>query len=546
MGYPELYSDEKIVLQGQNIKVKSVSFEGILTTRRLVLIDSKKNAIPPQEINLATLRDVEAGENAIRDPTITISIITISGNTRQMILTFSKTQGGERRRECDEWVRTLKQHLSTSIQHPVSQDVPALDQEPKVPSKPSSTTPRKIEITNSPQQKKKIEIARPMKKIAEPVSSVPIPVETTSLPTGSFCSRCGNRIPPESAFCNRCGTAVLKDGDFENLPETHAGSRYPPDFVPQVSVQVMPAPEAETDKKERPIEQVIHSIEPLIEDSVPRTEPSPLVPSRQTQIPSTPWQTPQADTPSDLKEETPSPSSTADVKWPILFTADSPVPSLSPDTSSSPPTPPPGSIPGAPLPPATKKPSFTAIAVLAVVIIIAIAGAFVFMNSLPGSTNKTASETPATTVIPQLTTPATPVPTTVTTTIPIVSLPPTQPAFSVPPTGVWVRVSYLGKYTGSIGTPGRLRDVTETGDHLYQISTSEGPVVASIQKVDGSDGELVVEVYKDGVQFKRTTTIAPKGMIEIQMLLKPAVSSTTAPATAVIAAGANASVTGSS
>jgi hypothetical protein len=165
------------------------------------------------------------------------------------------------------------------------------------------------------------------------------------------------------------------------------------------------------------------------------------------------------------------------------------------------------------------------------------------MNSLPGSTNGTAPTTPALTVVPQLTTPATPVPTTVPTTIPVVSLQPTQPAFNVPPVGVWVRVYYLGKFTGSIGTPGRLRDVTDTGDHLYQISTSEGPVVASIQKVDGSEGELVVEVYKDGVQYKRATTIAPKGMIEIQMLLKPAVSSTTTTVTTVIAAAANASTT---
>jgi hypothetical protein len=84
LSYPELYSDERVVLQAQNVKVKSVVFEVVLTTRRLVLIDTKKNSIPPQEINLATLKDVELGENAIRDPTITISIITISGNTRQM------------------------------------------------------------------------------------------------------------------------------------------------------------------------------------------------------------------------------------------------------------------------------------------------------------------------------------------------------------------------------------------------------------------------------------------------------------------------------
>src|SRR5512136_745606 len=136
MSYPELYSDERVVLQAQNVKVKSVSFEVVLTTRRLVLIDTKKHSIPPQEINLATLKDVESGENAIRDPTLTISIITISGNTRQMVLTFSKTSGGERRRECDEWVRALRQNITSTVYHPVTQAPAPREQEPVQASQP--------------------------------------------------------------------------------------------------------------------------------------------------------------------------------------------------------------------------------------------------------------------------------------------------------------------------------------------------------------------------------------------------------------------------
>ena len=50
MAYPDLYSDESVVLNTQNIKVKSVSFEAVLTTRRLILVDSKKHLIAPQEI----------------------------------------------------------------------------------------------------------------------------------------------------------------------------------------------------------------------------------------------------------------------------------------------------------------------------------------------------------------------------------------------------------------------------------------------------------------------------------------------------------------
>ena len=141
MSYPELYSDERVVLQAQNVKVKSVLFEVVLTTRRLVLIDTKKNSIPPQEINLATLKDVELGENAIRDPTITISIITISGNTRQMVLTFSKTSGGERRRECDEWVRALRQNITSTVYHPVSQTPAPREPEPAPVAQPPAAQP---------------------------------------------------------------------------------------------------------------------------------------------------------------------------------------------------------------------------------------------------------------------------------------------------------------------------------------------------------------------------------------------------------------------
>ena len=519
MAYPELYSDERIVLQTQNIKVKSVSFEGVLTTRRLVLVDSKKNTIPPQEINLATLKDVEAGENAIRDPTITLSIITVSGNTRQMILTFSKTSGGERRRECDEWVRTLKQHLKTSIQHPVPQEIPVFDEEPRAPPKPSSTTPRKIEVTNTLPQKKKIEVARPMKKIVDAVPAIPVPVETSSLPSGSFCSRCGNRIPQESAFCNRCGTRVLKEGDMENPPVMPSGIRDAPETVPPVSVYVTPA----ADKRDRPIEQVIHSIEPLIEDSVPRTEPAPLIPSRQIYMQSQPHPEPDATTTAPAQvpaADSHSPEAAPEVKWPVLSSTDSPVPSFSADTGATPPSSPTGPAPGAPIPPARKRTSLIAVAALAIIVVIVIAGAFTFMNSLSGSQGET---TPAPTAIatpsptPRVTTVVTPVPTPTATTTVLA----TRPAFSPPPNGVWVRVSYLGNFTGSVGTPNRMSDIANTGDQLYQIPTSEGPVVASIQKVDGSDGELTVAVYKDGTLVKQTTTIAPKGIIEIQMSLKP-------------------------
>ncbi len=533
MSYPELYSDERVVLQAQNVKVKSVLFEVVLTTRRLVLIDTKKNSIPPQEINLATLKDVESGENAIRDPTITISIITISGNTRQMVLTFSKISGGERRRECDEWVRALRQNITSTVYHPVTQ-VPKDAEPAPVPqppaaqpaAQPPAPAPHRIEITNTPPPKKRIEIARPMKKIVEAPPTMPVPVETSSLPSGSFCNRCGSRVPPDSAFCNRCGTPVVADtgsAGTEQDNDTFSFEQPAGPAVPQVQVTPSPVFPTINDKKDRPIEDVIHSIEPLIEDSVPRTAPAPIIPAKQTHY------VHPAETESPGQEVHPAADSqapeisdvdTGQVQWPVLSksgvmdSAPQPAaPVTHPVPASAPPSPPPRKIP------------IKTIAVIAVVILAVIAGAFLFMQGQAGT--PAATPTPAVTTV-KTTIPQTTVPTPA-ATVKVVTTPhqQTTPEALVPTTGVWVKVTYSGKFSGTVGTPGRLRDISDTGDQLYQISTTDGPVSVSIQKYDGSSSQMAVDIYKDGTLMKHAVTTAPKGVIEFQASVKTATVATT-------------------
>ncbi|MDD1684230.1 MAG: zinc ribbon domain-containing protein [Methanoregula sp.] len=520
MSYPELYSDERVVLQAQNVKVKSVSFEVVLTTRRLVLIDTKKHSIPPQEINLATLKDVESGENAIRDPTITISIITISGNTRQMVLTFSKTSGGERRRECDDWVRALRQNITSTIYHPVSPVPPPTEPAPSV--QPAAPAPHRTEVPTTQPPKKRIEVARPMKKIVEAAPAMPVPIETTSLPTGSFCNRCGNRVPPESVFCNRCGTPIAKETESVSLPSEKGKVplQQPSPVVPQVAVTPPPVISATAENKDSRIEEVIHTIEPLIEDSVPRTAPAPLVPSKQSQYP-----------PADIDESaghispatgigTPDAAAQGgEVKWPVLTQSgipDTAAPSAAPVAPPAPGSPP-------PMPP--RKIPYTLIAVLAVIVLAVIAGAYVFMQSQTG--------TPGVTQTPGVTVPATTVPkTTVTvavTTVKTTVIPKqtTAPSVLIPKSGVWVKISYSGKFSGDIGTPGRLRGVEDSGEQFYQISTTNGPVVVSIQKSDGSSAELAVDVYNDGTLMKHAATTTPRGIIEFEASVRATTTTTT-------------------
>jgi hypothetical protein len=53
------------------------------------------------------------------------------------------------------------------------------------------------------------------------------------------------------------------------------------------------------------------------------------------------------------------------------------------------------------------------------------------------------------------------------------------------------------------------------------VSTVNGPVVASIQKMDGSSNTLAVDVYKNGELMKEATTVSPKGIVDLQVDLKP-------------------------
>ncbi len=119
MGDPELRSDESVLLRTQGIFVKSIPFEGILTNKRIILVDRVTNILPQKEIPLVTIKDFQAGENAIRDQIITLSVLAKTGETRQMILTFSRQAGGNRIKERDEWMKVLERvprhHLNRSF-----------------------------------------------------------------------------------------------------------------------------------------------------------------------------------------------------------------------------------------------------------------------------------------------------------------------------------------------------------------------------------------------------------------------------------------------
>jgi hypothetical protein len=517
MGYPELDRDESIILEAKNVKFKSISFDARLTNRRIILIDSRKNIIPPQEILLATIWQVDAGENAIRDHLLSITILNNAGEKDQIVLTFPRLAGAERKRECNDWAKKLQSliHPSTAPSEPAPVRTEQISRE-----KREAPSQARGELAAGRPVKKKIEIARPMNKIVE--AGPAAPVETSSLPSGVFCSRCGSRVPRESTFCNHCGASMKPASEEVPVVRPEPPRVQVPPEESQVQVPVPPQAGSAAGNQDRPIEQIIHSIEPLIEDSVPRTQPRPLMKKRSPQIiseqviPESPVETAPAESPAPA-EPVPAarPAVTPPVViWPVLpstnlatLPGESPVPDQIPP--SAPPVPP---------PPSSKLPGNLSIVLLVIVILAFIAGLIIAANLTPGEAVPGANVTPVKTSL--VTTLSTPKPTTLPTVVTTIPLPTGPTPVPIPVNGVWVRVIYAGEFTGMVGTPGNQFTVTDTGDQLYPISTTDGIVAVYIQKKDGTADKLTTEVYKNGVLVKSSSTTAPKGTVEIQFNLK--------------------------
>jgi len=85
----------------------------------------------------------------------------------------------------------------------------------------------------------------------------------------------------------------------------------------------------------------------------------------------------------------------------------------------------------------------------------------------------------------------------------------------VPATGVWVRVAYPGKYTGTIAANGIAHEVNSSGDQIYQFPMTRGTVDAFMEKEDGSEKNMILQVYKDGALVTYDNTTTPLGVVEI-------------------------------
>jgi hypothetical protein len=469
MDDPELHGDEEILIRTQAVHVKSISFEAILTNKRIILIDRIKNLLPPKEILLATIKSVESGENAIRDLVITLGVITKSGGTRKMVLTFSREGGGNRIKERDEWVRQIREHLAPSFEQVIRKVIPGMEtgEAAQQQARPARATKKAVE--NAPESWQ------------APVQA-PSPQPESIL--GTYCTKCGTKVPEGSGFCNKCGNRIILPGES-----------------PQAPAMARVAPPASTATRGRPIDQDISSIEPLIERSqvnIPRDPLRSVPPAAAPQAPVVPEQA----------AAVPPAAPQAKKRFiPRLFSP-----------KDLPPTPlVPSSMPTAVSPP-PKKPKSRKKIVLAVgiivIILIAIVAVVVVLpkmgslgNILPSSSGSaTATATPA---------PATTTKSSGSTSTAVVAA--TQTPVSIPQTGVYVYVNYLGGWKGTYGTSGNQVTKTNSGERVMEVENATGIVTASFWKLDSSSHGITVSIYKDGKVLTTGSTSVPSGKVTLSV-----------------------------
>jgi hypothetical protein len=486
MDDPELQGDEKILIRTQGVHVKSISFEAILTNKRIILIDRLKNLLPPKEIPLGTIQSIEPGENAIRDLTITLGVVTKSGGARQMVLTFSREGGGNRIKERDAWVRQINAILTPSFEQVIRKVIPGIDKEQAGEDREAARVIRPQTPTERPP-----DFSPVIKKIVEKTpESLQRPEPVTESVLGTYCTRCGTKVPEGSGFCTRCGAQIMPSG---GIPQSPASS------LPLFTSSKELPPDRDKTFVDLPVERTPEPVPeetPAVANSLPNSI-IPDAPARFSEKPVSPEQAvPHQTTANQSKKRF----------IPKLFSPKDLSPT--PLVPSSMPT----AIPPPPKKSANKKKILLAAGII-VIILIAVVAALVVLPriSSPGSHIPSGS----------------PVATATTTIVPVTTLASgsssgtpvviaTQTPAALPTSGVAISVSYLGGFNGTYIAGGDTTTITGSGSKVYPLENATGSVTAMFEKMDETTTHpLTVSIYENGKQLATGNTSAAYGRVTV-------------------------------
>jgi len=243
MGSPYLNSGETIVLTTNRVVAEGVSYDVMLTSERIFLIDSRMARLEPRIIPLSTILAVQGGKTPAQEPVITIVFREKREGERTppLNLLFSQTPNENRKPERDDWVRGLIR-LSIHVQE--------MEREPEKPVVPPA--PRETGLRPMARHGIAPDMVRPLSNVADRTQPVPVMVIPEEIP-GS------GEIPIPGQADVREKTVTSAPKEIPEVPATYLspvrGRPLPPPpphtrvIIPQIIEELLP-------EKEKPAEVV--------------------------------------------------------------------------------------------------------------------------------------------------------------------------------------------------------------------------------------------------------------------------------------------------
>jgi hypothetical protein len=546
-GNPYLESGESIILTTDRVRINTVQYDVLLTTRHFILVDTNHTRFQPKMYPIISIQSVKGGKTANGELVISLIFTETAGESQgPMVLVFSQQPGEQRKSERDEWIKKLmklivseRQERSSTISPPADDQktgiMPSIRRtfapEMSLPYKTAhDTRPAHAEMIIMPDEPEnqvvsegtdpeivtgsltdgKITVGSEEITLAADILQPPTPDPEISLINAEQVTLSADAMQ-SAGMSNGILAVASEEGALsldelkppvqvnEEIPEHH-------EQVALVFDEVKPPVQEEEGLRvasEDTIELAGIILPPHVQDDgvmedhpeedaglihIPVTPATEEIPLAALNEEGSPELSPFSDQPAGTSYNHSPDERTESVAVPKSEGGNA-EPLIQHTVEATPPPETP------PLLPVTGSKKGKVIVVAAIMIMVLLLSAMVLNFSI-NQAPPVAELTPVPTTTVQQTTPV-----------------PTQ--ITIPPTGIWVRVGYAGNFYGFLGIPGSLRGVNSSGSILYRIPEAAEIIQVNMYKTDNSGNPMSVEVFRDGRVLTNRTVSVPMGFIEL-------------------------------
>lgn len=236
VGSPYLNSGESIILTIDRVSVNAVPSDVILTTERLILVDSRYERFEPHIIPLNTILTVKGGKTPSQEPVIILTLGTPSGShaSESLQLLFLQQQGEDRFWESNEWVKKIIEQVVVARQHVSSPENPPKNNSGIRPLVRRWVAPDMIQPHTTQEYHRLNVTSNEPVEISEEISLQDIPEKETTCVQNDHGSPEKNKLPSQDLFVEPDEDADLPVFHEQNVIAASDGVQEPDqDVTPQ-------------------------------------------------------------------------------------------------------------------------------------------------------------------------------------------------------------------------------------------------------------------------------------------------------------------------